>query len=71
LSQEAAPTFCRFCCLASAFLVFRNLPLRPSFMLYSPKCVEEKFYEVRGSKLGRLPAGLRHRTGGKRTLGRS
>ena len=29
LSQEAAPTFCRFCCLASAFLVFRDLPLRP------------------------------------------
>jgi hypothetical protein len=41
-------------------------------MLCSPNVGEKvKFYEVRGSKLGRFPGGLRHRTGGKRTLGRS
>jgi hypothetical protein len=36
LAQDAASTFCPFCCLTSAFLVFRSILLRPFFM---PLCI--------------------------------
>jgi hypothetical protein len=40
LSQEAAPTFCPFCCLASAFVVFQTIPHGPPSCPYSPERVE-------------------------------
>jgi hypothetical protein len=50
----------------SAMISFGSYP--GSSCPYSLECVEEEFYEVRGSKLPRLGVPLRHRGGAMRGL---